>query len=66
MRHLIYFPIVHLKEDLGSLNENCEASGIKEFGEEPWNSHIKAVNGSWDNIKTYVENMPFIDKTKIY
>ena len=65
MRTLLYVPIVHTGADLGSLAENITKRSIAELGEEVWKEHIKTVEGFWETISRYFNNVD-VSGVKIY
>jgi hypothetical protein len=67
MRTLIYVPIIHSVTDMGSLGEELKRKSALEFGEDRWQKHTETVNGYWDAIESYFENIDlYIKETKIY
>jgi hypothetical protein len=67
MRTLIYVPIIHSIADMGSLGKELKNKSVSEFGENEWQKHTNTVNGYWDAIASYFENIDmYIKGIKIY
>jgi hypothetical protein len=67
MKTLIYVPIIHSSADMGSLGEGLKSKSISELGETLWRKHTETVNGYWDAIESYFNNLELSVKwMKIY
>ena len=67
MRTLIYVPIIHSKADMGSMGEELNSRRVSLQGENKWQKHDDTVNGYWDAIESYFENIDInIRGIKIY
>jgi hypothetical protein len=65
MRTLIYVPIIHTRQDLGSLARDVAKRGIADLGEKFFREHEKAVFGFWDAIREYFGSIE-VSGFKIY
>jgi hypothetical protein len=67
MKTLIYVPIIHSSADMGSLGEELKRKTVSELGKNKWQKHTDTVNGYWDTIGYYFENLDIAVKgIKIY
>lgn len=67
MKTLIYVPIIHSSADMGSLGEELKRKTVSKLGENKWQKHADTVNGYWDAIEYYFENIDIAIKgIKIY
>jgi len=67
MRTLIYVPIIHSSADMGSLGKELKRKSVSESGENKWQKHTNTVNGYWETIESYFENIDICIKgVKIY
>ncbi len=67
MKTLIYVPIIHSSADMGSLGEELKRKTVSELGENKWQKHADTVNGYWEAIEYYFENIDIAIKgIKIY
>ena len=67
MRTLIYVPIIHSSADMGSLASELKRQNVSASGENKWQKHTDTVNGYWDAIEYYFENIDInIKGIKIY
>jgi hypothetical protein len=53
VRQLYYVPVIHTSADLGSLGKTVSERGEASLGVEPWQEHLRVVNGFWDAIARY-------------
>lgn len=67
MRTLIYVPIIHSVADMGTLGADLRRKSATGVGEIKWQKHTETVNGYWDAIESYFENIDrHIPGIKIY
>ena len=66
MRTLIYVPIIHSIADMGSMGEELKRKSVSGLGENKWQKHTDTVNGYWDAIESYFENINIYKGIKIY
>jgi len=67
MRTLIYVPIIHSVADMGSMGAELKRKSISGLGEENWQKHTDTVNGYWEAIESYFDNIDiYIPGTKVY
>jgi hypothetical protein len=57
MRQLYYVPVIHTSADLGSLGKTVSQRGEAGLGVEPWQEHLRVVNGFWDAIARYFRSL---------
>lgn len=65
MKRLIYVPVIHTSNDLGSISGAVTKRGINDLGEEIWMEHQKTVEGLWEAISNYFDAQD-VTGTKIY
>jgi hypothetical protein len=53
MKTLYYVPVIHTSADLGSLGKAVSQRGEAGLGTEPWQEHLRVVNGFWDAVTRY-------------
>lgn len=58
MRQLIYVPIIHAPEDLGSQLEAVKKEHIARSGTQGWEDHVKAVERFWRNLSRLLGALP--------
>jgi len=56
-RKLIYVPIIHTSEDMGSLADNLTKIGIDKFGRNFWKQREKTVERYWEVISEYFDSI---------
>ncbi|MCK9220326.1 MAG: hypothetical protein M0P47_09790 [Bacteroidales bacterium] len=67
MRTLIYVPIIHSIADMGSLGKELKRESVCEPVGNKWQKHIDTVNGYWNAIEFYFNNINInIKGIKIY
>jgi hypothetical protein len=67
MRTLIYVPIIHSSADMGSLGKELKHKSVEGSTGNKWQKHSETVNGYWDVIESYFENINIgIKGVKIY
>lgn len=55
MRRLIYIPVIHSEEDMGSMAEPIKQQYIQKFGIDKWRQHVRTVNDMWEGIEEKIE-----------
>ncbi len=65
MRKLYLIPIIHTKEDLGTIGPILEKRGIKELGKF-WQRHKETIKKFWDSIFNFFNSFEKMDDFKIY
>ena len=65
MKELIYVPIIHTGEDLGSLAKDIRKRSIRDLGERLWAQHNQTVAGFWDVVSDYFDSIE-VSGMKIY
>lgn len=68
-KSLIYFPIVHTSNDMGSMSNALSLDGENKYGKDAWKNHLMSVDASWNKIEELI-NITIKDiiptKIKIY
>ena len=44
MRKLIYIPIIHTEEDMGSMAGGMKQIYVRQYGAAKWKKHVKKQN----------------------
>lgn len=65
MRRLIYVPIIHTDQDLGTLAEGIETQTKAVVGESHWQKHNEVIRLYWQEIADYWER-EHVSGLKIY
>jgi hypothetical protein len=58
MRTLLYVPVIHTSEDIGSLSKAVTERGISQLGEKVWSEHVATVHHFWDAIAQFAASLP--------
>lgn len=67
MRILVYVPIVHLPEDMGSLSEAIKRKYIDRHGLRGWERHLQEVEELWRKIAEGLQALPLAGrKVRLY
>jgi hypothetical protein len=67
MRTLIYVPVIHSSADMGSLGKELMHKNADGSTGNKWQKHSETVNGYWDVIESYFENINInVKGVKIY
>lgn len=67
MRRLIYIPVIHTEEDMGSMAGPLKQQFIQRFGTAKWHEHVLTVNKMWAGIKSRILELNLdYKKLKIY
>lgn len=67
MRRLIYIPVIHSEEDMGSMAGPLRDQYIRQFGIGRWREHIRTVEDMWKGIRQRISALRLnYKKVKIY
>jgi len=67
MRKLIYIPIIHTEEDMGSMAGDMKQIYIRHYGATRWRRHVNTVNAVWEGIKQKILDLNLdYARVKIY
>jgi len=67
MRKLIYIPIIHTEDDMGSMAEFVKKEYRRKYSRKQWNQHKKTVNELWNEIRKKVLGLNLNwEKVRIY
>jgi AcrR family transcriptional regulator len=58
VRRLIYVPIIHGPEDLGSRLEDVRRAYLARYGLRAWQQHLKSVEQFWEEVRHSVRRFP--------
>lgn len=66
-RRLIYIPILHTQQDMGSLAPPARKAYVEKLGQKLWQHHERAIDEMWSGIKKRIARLrlPY-KKTYIY
>ena len=66
-RTLIYVPILHTAEDLGSLRDSVRLASVKKVGRMGWKRKSETIESIWRETEKAVENLDLPwDQVRIY
>lgn len=67
MRRLIYIPVIHSEEDMGSMAGPLREQYVQKFGINKWRQHVKTIDDMWCGIekKLYALKLDY-KKVNIY
>lgn len=67
MRRLIYIPVIHTEEDMGSMAGPLKQQFIQRFGTAKWREHVQTVDSMWQGIRSRIRTLKLnYKKVKIY
>lgn len=67
MRRLIYIPVIHTEEDMGSMAEPLKQQYVQQFGISKWQEHVRIVKNMWEGIRQRINRLRLnYNKVKIY
>ncbi|MDI6839633.1 MAG: hypothetical protein QMD71_02060 [bacterium] len=67
MRKLIYVPIIHSEDDMGSLAEFMKKEYKRKYSRQKWEEHTKAIKEIWNKIREKVIGLDLEwQKVRIY
>lgn len=55
MRKLLFVPVIHMEQDLGSLAPYLTDLGKSIYGTDKWSNHRETVSKFWDSIGDYFD-----------
>ena len=53
-RRLIYIPILHTQQDMGSLAPEAKKAFVGKLGQKLWRHHTQAIDEMWSGIKKQI------------
>jgi hypothetical protein len=56
-RSLMWVPIVHTKEDLGSLGESVARLSTRRLGKAKWDAHVRNLDALWIEIRRTIDDL---------
>lgn len=66
-RRLIYIPILHTQQDMGSLATSAKKAAIEKVGKKIWQHHVQAIDEMWSGIKKRITRLKLpYPKTYLY
>jgi hypothetical protein len=67
LRKLIYVPIIHTEDDMGSMAEFVKKEYKRKYSSQQWDQHKKTVENVWDMIRINVLHLDLDwPKVRIY
>lgn len=66
-RSLIYIPILHTQQDMGSLAPEVRKATVEKLGQKLWRHHVKAIDEMWVGIRKRIARLKLpYKKTYVY
>lgn len=66
-RRLIYIPILHTQQDMGSLAAAAKKAYVGKLGQKVWRHHVRAIDEMWVGIRTRISRLKLpYKRTYIY
>jgi CheY-like chemotaxis protein len=66
-RQLIYVPILHTENDMGTLATAMQDKYVERFGEAAWHEHVEEIDKMWAELKRKILKLKLsYNKVKIY
>lgn len=66
-RRLIYVPILHTQQDMGSLAPAARKTYVNKLGQKLWRHHVRAIDEMWSGIKKRIARLKLpYKKTYVY
>lgn len=66
-RRLIYIPILHTQQDMGSLAPEAKKAFVEKLGQKLWRHHLQAIDEMWSGIKKQISRLKLpYKKVSIY
>lgn len=62
-RRLIYIPILHTQQDMGSLALEAKEAFVGKFGQKLWRHHVRAIDEMWSGIKKHLSRLKLSHKS---
>lgn len=56
-RRLIYIPILHTQQDMGSLAPEAKKAFVGKLGQKLWRHHVQAIDEMWSGIKKQISRL---------
>jgi len=56
-RRLIYVPILHTQQDMGSLASSAKKDFVGKLGQKLWRHHVQAIDEMWAGIKKQIARL---------
>jgi len=66
-RKLIYFPIIHTQDDMGSFSEAVKEATIRKLGKKSFQDNVRLINKIWGEIDRAVNSLDLkAGKVRLY
>lgn len=62
-RRLIYIPILHTQQDMGSLGPEAKEAFVGKLGQKLWRHHVQAIDEMWSGIKKHLSRLKLSHKS---
>lgn len=56
-RSLLWVPIVHTKQDMGSLGDSVARLSTRRLGKAKWDAHLRDVDALWKEIRRMIDDL---------
>lgn len=67
IRDLIYIPIIHTPEDMGTLSHSVQSVMLRDMSIKSWRHKIRFIAKVWDEIEQTIDNLDLsYEKVRLY
>lgn len=56
-RTLLYFPIIHTQDDMGSFSDLVRDASLKKLGKDAWDHKVQVIKAIWEEIERVIDGM---------
>jgi hypothetical protein len=56
-RSMFWVPIVHTKEDMGTLGDSVARISMRRLGKAKWDAHLRNVDALWKGIRRMIDDL---------
>jgi hypothetical protein len=56
-RQLIYVPVLHSPDDMGTMAEDLEAAYVERFGRRHWDEYLALLDDFWQTVRAEMERL---------
>lgn len=56
-RTLLYFPIIHTQNDMGSFRDLVRDASLKKLGKDTWHHKVQVIKAMWEEIEHVIDGM---------
>jgi len=66
-RTLIYFPVIHTEDDMGTFREPARDANLEKLGKDRWALKVDAIKTMWGEIERAIDGMGLnLSATRLY